>query len=138
MTTTPNPTQAAPGRAKAVAYAADLAMKLAEMQAAYDRSAYSEGDRISEELEELPEEVSWRAVAWQTTTQAPKPDEYRILLSGQGPQVQITGELDVDNEVLSHGIEWNGCDGWIEAVPEDPAHAAAIGDFARMIWEAYK
>jgi hypothetical protein len=137
---TPNPTATGPGKAKAIAYAADIAMLLAELRAAYVADdgtiEFRTAMDIENKLHRLPEEVSWRAVAWQTTTQAPHPDEFRIWLSGVGPSVRITGQLDIDNEVSDPRLEWFECDDWTEAVPEDPAHAAAIGDFARMIWEA--
>jgi len=135
--TTPQPPEIEEGRAQALSYAADLAAQLAALRAANEADDYGRADEIADELDQLALEVSWRAASWQTTTQAPDADEYRILLSWGGPSVQITGDLDMDREVFSHRLEWQDWfKPWTEVVPADPAHAAAVGEFARMIWEA--
>lgn len=135
-TTTPAP-EIEEGRAQALSYAAELAEKLAALRAANEADDYGRADELADELYQLPVEVSWRAVAWQTTTQAPDADEFRIMLSWGGPSVQITGELDMDGEVCSHRLEWQDWfKPWTEVVPAHPAHAEAVGEFARLIWEA--
>lgn len=77
-----------------------------------------EAEAALEEIQELPLEVSVRVNCWSSPFESLEPDEYRILLSFGGPNVQVVGGLERGEPVTAR-LECSWYSDWLtESVDE--------------------